>query len=678
MQVGLLNALLATALAVLAAAVSRLCRAPALAHTLWLLVLLKLVTPPLVPVAIPRPAPSVPTEQAAAVPPVQSAPDDVVPAAAATEPLPAVADTGEADGPASILAEGDDGLSPRPGADELAGWHIPWQLIVAALWLTGSGVWWSLAAVRLRHFRRLLRSARLAPPAVQGRAEELAGRLGLAHCPGVWLLPALLPPLLWSLLGPPRVLLPSRLWHALTEEQQDTLLAHELAHLRRRDHWVRWLELAALGLYWWLPVAWWARRELQTAEELLCDARVVRTLPGAADAYAAALVQTVVFLSVPRPALPGAASGLGEVRALKRRLTMIMRGTISERLPRAGAWAVLALGAAALALRPGWAQTQVAGAQAPDTAPSVSAPGRSVTAPAAAAPDRPAGHTVSVAVPAGSGRALTRSVAIAGETTTAQSGGGALARPANAADTQAARDEVELLRAQLDTKRAELLEARALLGQAQHSFDRLQQLHKQGAVSVEEMDKVRTDLAVRQARVAGKEAQLRESQLRLSQAERRLGSPRRAVQRTSAASDLAPNPRPTTAEAAPAVEPATRPQTTTRSVPGRALNTTPTKPASEDRLRQLERQLESLQREVDALRQQLRSRGAGGRTSGLRTPAPVQPAQPAAVPVPEPVQPSAVPLPATTPGREVAPRTPSVTLPQPVQPAPAAQPPARR
>src|SRR5438105_2422304 len=48
LDLGVSNALMATVLALIAATVSSLGRRPALAHALWLLVLLKLVTPPLV------------------------------------------------------------------------------------------------------------------------------------------------------------------------------------------------------------------------------------------------------------------------------------------------------------------------------------------------------------------------------------------------------------------------------------------------------------------------------------------------------------------------------------------------------------------------------------------------------------------------------------------------------
>src|SRR5207245_3395290 len=94
---------------------------------------------------------------------------------------------------------------------------------------------------------------------------------------------------------------------------------------------VRWLEFVVTGLYWWLPVAWWARRQLQQAEEECCDAWVVWTLPAAAKAYAKALLQTVDFLDV-RPALPPVASGIGHVRLLKRRLNMIVRQPLCPQL----------------------------------------------------------------------------------------------------------------------------------------------------------------------------------------------------------------------------------------------------------------------------------------------------------------------------------------------------------
>src|SRR5947209_7780349 len=53
LHVAVANLAVAALLAVLATLAGRFCRRPALVHSLWLLVLLKLVTPPLLPLEVP-------------------------------------------------------------------------------------------------------------------------------------------------------------------------------------------------------------------------------------------------------------------------------------------------------------------------------------------------------------------------------------------------------------------------------------------------------------------------------------------------------------------------------------------------------------------------------------------------------------------------------------------------
>jgi WD40 repeat protein/beta-lactamase regulating signal transducer with metallopeptidase domain len=230
--------------------------------------------------------------------------------------------------------------------------------MMATLWLTGTVVWLVLATWSIGRFRRLLRYARPASHDVRRLAQTMAQRLGLKDVPEIIQTPGAVSPLLWWMGGKAWLLVPRDLFGRLSEVEQATLLAHELAHLRRRDHWVRGLELVVTGLYWWHPVVWWARHELREAEEQCCDAWVLRVLPAAARDYANALLETVDFLSRSHLALPSAASGIGHVPLLRRRLTMIMRGTTPYALSKASLLAILGL-AVLLPVRPTWAENLV-------------------------------------------------------------------------------------------------------------------------------------------------------------------------------------------------------------------------------------------------------------------------------------------------------------------------------
>src|SRR5205823_2238744 len=80
---------MATALALCAAVVGRFCKRPALTHGLWLLVLLKLVTPPLLPVSC-LPSWAEPEPAAAVVEPAAPAPAPApVPVVVQVTPRPA-------------------------------------------------------------------------------------------------------------------------------------------------------------------------------------------------------------------------------------------------------------------------------------------------------------------------------------------------------------------------------------------------------------------------------------------------------------------------------------------------------------------------------------------------------------------------------------------------------------
>lgn len=373
LEMALANLIVAAILALFAALAGLWGRRPAVTHALWLLVLVKLITPPFFEYPIPWAAP--PRE------PVAFAKLDVdgepAPVQVEAPNLPIFLTPQEEEMPPLVLPEvafiplvlPEDvqpfALDEVPHAARIANpvqalapagsW--PWIDLIAIVWMIGSCVWLTLALWRLWRFQRWMRFAEPAPAFVQELAHELADCLQV-RCPGACVIPGNVSPMLWTLGRATRLLLPTGLLDRLPADQLATLLAHELAHWRRRDDRVRWLEFVVLALYWWCPLVWWARRELHQAEEECCDAWVVSILPDSAKTYALALVETVDFLSDAPADLPLLASGLGRVRLLKRRLTMILQGKTPRALTFTGLLGVAAVGLLLLPMVPGWAQSQ--------------------------------------------------------------------------------------------------------------------------------------------------------------------------------------------------------------------------------------------------------------------------------------------------------------------------------
>ena len=381
----LANALSAAILAVVVLAVSRRVRNSALTHALWVLVLVKLVTPPIVEVpipvevaatqssvpemAVPEELPVVSGTQTTPLPVAQAAPGPRVFEPSLVEPAEVVSNAGP------VLSEEPATASAEPVADSIqqgsaaADWRawFDWSAalrLLLALWAFGSVVVASLLAVRFARFVRLLRSVGPADPEMQQDVRDLAISVGLRRSPPVVLVPWTCSPMLWGCGRAARLLFPAALWDELDDDAREALLLHELAHYRRGDHWVRLLELAATILYWWHPVVWFGRRQIAIAEEECCDAWAVERFTDRPRVYADALLATLDFVAEHRPALPPAACGIGELPVLRRRLTQIMRRSVERSLGTGGRWCLTVLATVALPLHPVLALLPVSSADA--------------------------------------------------------------------------------------------------------------------------------------------------------------------------------------------------------------------------------------------------------------------------------------------------------------------------
>ncbi len=152
---------------------------------------------------------------------------------------------------------------------------LPWIVLA---WVVGvlffstrlAGGW--LYVVRLRRH-----SAHKAAEPVVRTADRLCQRLGIRRA--VTLLESALVsvPSAVGLLRPV-ILLPASTLMGLTPEQLESLLAHELAHIRRHDYLVNALQCVIEALLFYHPAVWWLSGRIRTERENCCDDLAVQVV----------------------------------------------------------------------------------------------------------------------------------------------------------------------------------------------------------------------------------------------------------------------------------------------------------------------------------------------------------------------------------------------------------------
>ncbi len=355
------NMALATAGAMLLAMAGRLRRLqslPALRHVLWLMVLAKFITPPLLPLPVLPPSASAgiadqnqgdraPLLAAAAIRPSTTSerPADVVQSDHAIDSFGLAAD-GVARTPGLELA--------RPASITEGSFSLvqgtQWILVLVGLSLCGTVALLSRDGAKMLQLARLLRRASPGGERLQQLTSQAASRMRLAKVPQIRVVAGRVTPLLWAGRRP-IVALPLALVDEFDDAQVDCVISHELAHYRRRDHWSNVFAFLVASFFWWHPVVWLARRELRAAQDLCCDALVIGGHPARRRCYAQSLLQAVEFIAPERRKLPALASEFGPASSITRRFEMIADPRLRHGLPR-WSYAMIAVAAAILACVP--------------------------------------------------------------------------------------------------------------------------------------------------------------------------------------------------------------------------------------------------------------------------------------------------------------------------------------
>jgi beta-lactamase regulating signal transducer with metallopeptidase domain len=149
-------------------------------------------------------------------------------------------------------------LAPIPARPKIAAAdRLP--LLVLLVWLGGA----ALVGLRwLREWRRMRLALDAATPAdvdfpIPVRMTELPTEPGVVG------------------IVRPVLLLPQGLMERLTSEQVDSIIDHELCHVRRRDNLAAALHMVVETVFWFHPLVWWIEHRLVEERERACDEEVL-------------------------------------------------------------------------------------------------------------------------------------------------------------------------------------------------------------------------------------------------------------------------------------------------------------------------------------------------------------------------------------------------------------------
>jgi bla regulator protein blaR1 len=199
--------------------------------------------------------------------------------------------------------------------------------ILAALWLTGL---LTVLTSWLIQWRRVTTTLRTATPLHTGREHETLRKLEhlarTSRPTQILASPTSLEPGVFGILHP-ILLWPTGLSPHLDDAHLETILAHELCHIRRRDNLTSALHMLVEAIFWFHPFVWWIESRLVEERERACDEAVV-LLCNQPQVYAESILK-VCELCIESPLT--CVSGITGAD-LKKRIVQIMRDTVTRKL----------------------------------------------------------------------------------------------------------------------------------------------------------------------------------------------------------------------------------------------------------------------------------------------------------------------------------------------------------
>jgi uncharacterized protein (TIGR03435 family) len=248
--------------------------------------------------------------------------------------------------PFSVATGASASVAPAARAFAIGDATQIWLGALLAIWLAGVVVIVIMWSVRWRRVSAIVNAGmRVDSGPVYDALRRVEAQSGVETPLAVVVSDTSLEPGVFGIVTPV-LLWPRQISEHLAEAQIDAIVAHEIAHVRRRDNLAAAAHMIVQATFWFHPMVWWVGARLVDERERACDEEVVR-LGGDPRAYAESILKTCqFFVESPLACVTGVTGS-----DLKKRIEHIM---VNDQRATLNVWrkALLAVAAAAAILGP--------------------------------------------------------------------------------------------------------------------------------------------------------------------------------------------------------------------------------------------------------------------------------------------------------------------------------------
>ncbi|MFC1604420.1 ankyrin repeat domain-containing protein [Planctomycetota bacterium] len=187
---------------------------------------------------------------------------------------------------------GDDPANYRTGGSRTARTTLTpltWQAVVFLLWLAGVLAFLAVLIQRIRFVKGLVAASCPASDELTGLLEQCRRQMAVRRVIKLRLSDTIPSPAVCGLLRP-TVLMPTSLVDKLSPEGLKATLIHELAHIKRGDLWINSVQTFLQVVYFYNPFVWFANSMIRKVCEEAVDETVLVALGGKAKDYSNTLI----------------------------------------------------------------------------------------------------------------------------------------------------------------------------------------------------------------------------------------------------------------------------------------------------------------------------------------------------------------------------------------------------